>query len=72
MQSEQIPIRIGQATKEKVMNNLGGHPETMKKRHEDLDRKIDGDAARIGADDLETARRKKERLALKDRIEGIG
>lgn len=54
------------------MNNLGGHPETMKKRHEDLDRKIDGDAARIGADDLETARRKKERLALKDRIEGIG
>lgn len=48
------------------------HPDTMKKRHEELDQQIDTEVIQPGCDDLEVGRRKKERLALKDRIEGIG
>lgn len=53
------------------MKNLEASPETMKKRHETLDHVIDDQVGKIGADDLEMSQLKRERLAIKDRIEGI-
>ena len=56
---------------ERVMQNLDAHPDTMKQRHRELDETIQVASGDLLSDDLEVARQKREKLALKDRIKGI-
>jgi len=45
--------------------------KTLEQRHAKLDHEISKDVASPFSDDIETARKKKLKLALKDGIEGV-
>ena len=48
--------------------SLEGHRETIQSRHEKLDKEIAKDLSSPCSDDLEISKKKKEKLALKDKL----
>ncbi len=51
--------------------SLASHLEELQRKHGDIDREIDEALAHPSADDLEIARLKRRKLALKDQIERL-
>lgn len=51
--------------------SLASHLEELQRKHGDVDREIDEALAHPSTDDLEIARLKRRKLALKDQIERL-
>jgi hypothetical protein len=51
--------------------SLASHLEELQRKHGDIDREIDEALAHPSTDDLEIARLKRRKLALKDQIERL-
>ena len=51
--------------------SLASHLEELQRKHGDIDRAIDEALAHPSADDLEIAKLKRRKLALKDQIERL-
>jgi hypothetical protein len=51
--------------------SLASHLEELQRKHGDIDREIDEALAHPSADDLEIAKLKRRKLALKDQIERL-
>jgi len=51
--------------------SLDAHLSELSEKHRELDRRIEQEEARPGSDDVSLHELKKEKLALKDRIEKL-
>lgn len=65
-----VAFRGGPQVGEREM--ASAHPSTIRDRHDALDQRIIEELSHPSSSDLDVARMKKEKLALRDAMEGTG